>query len=85
MAKHNPQQEQADLREARKKVRERASQRHAEFHTSKEHEPVAEQAKMTAILLISEFRTRNPECKDRFQIPNPAFRAGEKGCRRRAS
>ena len=49
MAKRNPQQEQAHQREAREKIRERASQRQAEFHARQENEQVAEQAKMTAM------------------------------------
>ena len=49
MAKRNPQQEQADQREARKKIIERASQRQAEFHARQEHESLQAQAKMTAM------------------------------------
>ena len=49
MAKRNPQQEQAHQREAREKIRERASQRQAEFHARQEHESLQAQAKMTAM------------------------------------
>ena len=49
MAKRNPQQEQADQREARKKIIERALQRHAEYHSRQEHESLQAQAKMTAM------------------------------------
>ena len=49
MAKRNPQQEQEHQREARKKIRERAALRQAEFHARQEHESLQAQAKMTAM------------------------------------
>ena len=54
MAKRNPQQEQAEQREARKKILERASQRHAEYHARQEHESLQAQAKKTAMPIHNE-------------------------------
>ena len=54
MAKRNAQQEQAEQREARKKILERASQRHAEYHARQEHESLQAQAKKTAMPIHNE-------------------------------
>ena len=49
MAERNPHHEHADPRDAREKICARASHHRAEFHARREHEDIAEEAKMTAM------------------------------------